>query len=108
MCGSTKFKKEFREVEAMLTLQGQIVISLGFFEQSDGIILTNEQEKMFEEMHYRKIDLSDEIYVIDVQGYIGNSTRKEIEYAKDKGKVIRYYSEKSKSTMHSMNRGMGK
>lgn len=97
LCGSTKFKKEFREVEAMLTLQGQIVISLGFFEQSDGIILTNEQEKMFEEMHYRKIDLSDEIYVIDVQGYIGNSTRKEIEYAKDKGKVIRYYSEKSKS-----------
>ncbi len=46
LCGSTKFKKEFREVEAMLTLQGHIVISLGFFEKSDGIILTNEQEKM--------------------------------------------------------------
>ncbi len=97
LCGSTRFKKEFREVEAMLTLQGHIVISLGFFEKSEGIILTSEQEKMLKEMHYRKIDLSDEIYVIDVDGYIGDSTRKEIEYAKEQGKIIRYYSETVKS-----------
>ncbi len=92
LCGSTKFKKQFREAEASLTLQGHIVISLGFFEQSEGIKITQEQEKFFEDMHYRKIDMSDEIFVIDVDGYIGNSTNKEIEYAKKTGKIIRYYS----------------
>ncbi|MEI5908166.1 hypothetical protein WAK64_13995 [Bacillus spongiae] len=93
LCGSTKFKKQFREMEATLTLQGNIVLSLGFFEQSEGIKITKEQEKLFEELHYRKINMSDEIFVIDFNGYIGNSTRKEIEYAKSKGKVIRYYSD---------------
>ncbi|MFD2444163.1 hypothetical protein ACFSO7_09255 [Bacillus sp. CGMCC 1.16607] len=93
LCGSTKFKNQFREAEASLTLQGNIVISLGFFEQSEGIELTKEQEKLFEDLHYRKIDISDEIFVIDVNGYIGTSTKKEIEYAKRKEKVIRYYSQ---------------
>lgn len=92
LCGSTKFKKQFREAEASLTLQGHIVISLGFFEQSEGIEITTEQEKLFEQLHYQKIDMSDEILVIDVNGYIGSSTRKEINYAKTKGKIIRYYS----------------
>lgn len=92
LCGSTKFKKQFREMEATLTLQGNIVLSLGFFEQSEGIKITEEQEKLFEKIHFHKIDMSDEIFVIDFNGYIGNSTRKEIEYASSKGKVIRYYS----------------
>lgn len=94
LCGSTKFKKQFRETEADLTLKGNIVLSLGFFEQSDGIQITNEQEKLFEELHYKKIDMSDEIFVIDVNRYIGSSTKKEIEYAKTKGKKIRYYSKR--------------
>lgn len=92
LCGSTKFKKQFREVEASLTYQGHIVISLGFFDQSENIKLSKEQELLFEEMHYRKIDMCDEIFVIDANEYIGKSTRKEIEYAKNKGKIIRYYS----------------
>lgn len=93
LCGSTKFKKQFRETEAQLTLQGNIVISLGIFGQSEGVTITAEQERLFEKLHYRRIDMSDEIFVIDVDGYIGNSTRREIEYAKDRGKVVRYYSE---------------
>jgi hypothetical protein len=93
LCGSTKFKKQFREAEANLTLQGNIILSLGFFEQSEGIQITKDQEKLFEELHYRKIDMSDEIFVIDVDGYIGFSTGKEIEYAKSKGKNISFYSE---------------
>lgn len=92
LCGSTKFKRQFREAEATLTYQGNIVISLGFFDQSENIKLTNEQELMLEEMHYRKIDMCDEIFVIDVNEYIGKSTQKEIEYAKNKGKGINYYS----------------
>ncbi|MDP5275427.1 hypothetical protein [Chengkuizengella axinellae] len=92
LCGSTKFKEQFREAEAFLTLEGNIVISLGFFEKSEGIKITHEQEKLFKDMHFRKIDMSDEIFVIDLNGYKGESTKNEIEYAKSKGKDIRYYS----------------
>jgi len=48
LCGSTKFKKQFREAEAFLILKGNIVISLGFFEQSEGIELAQEQEVLLE------------------------------------------------------------
>ncbi|MGW8822080.1 hypothetical protein ACWGNU_08150 [Paenibacillus lautus] len=92
LCGSTKFKAQFREAEASLTLSGHIVLSVGFFEQSDGIEITEEQERRLKELHFRKIDMSDEIFVIDVNGYIGESTRAEIEYANGNGKQVRYYS----------------
>jgi hypothetical protein len=61
-------------------------------EQSEGMTITEEQVKLFGEIHFRKIDLSDEIFVIDVNGYIGSSTRKEIAYAKQQNKPVRYYS----------------
>lgn len=93
LCGSTKFKKQFEQANAYLTLQGNIVIGLAFFEQSEGFEITQEQAELLENIHYRKIDISDEIFVIDVDGYIGSSTRKEIEYARAKGKTIRYYSD---------------
>lgn len=93
LCGSTKFKEQFEKANAYLTLQGNIVISLGFFEQSEGIEITSEQEALFERIHLEKINMADEIFVIDVNGYIGNSTKKEIDYAKRNGKSIRYYSQ---------------
>lgn len=99
LCGSTKFKKEFEQANRYLTLKGNIVISLAFFEQSEGIEITKEQEELFGEIHLRKIDMSDEIYVIDVGGYIGSSTRKEIEYAIENGKMITFYS-KSELVKH--------
>jgi len=92
LCGSTKFKKQFEEVNTALTLQGNIVISLGFFEQSDNINITKEQEELFRKIHFRKIDMADEIFVIDVNGYIGESTMQEILYAKEKQKIVNYYS----------------
>jgi RimJ/RimL family protein N-acetyltransferase/uncharacterized protein YkuJ len=92
LCGSTKFKKQFEQANAYLTLQGNIVISLAFFEQSEGFEITQEQAELFERLHFRKIDMSDEIFVIDVDGYIGSSTKKEIKYAKEKGKTVRFYS----------------
>lgn len=92
LCGSTKFKQQFEQANAFLTLQGNIVISLAFFEQSEGFEITEEQAELLGNLHFRKIDLSDEIFVIDVNGYIGSSTKREIEYAKEKGKAIRYYS----------------
>lgn len=98
LCGSTKFKKEFLEVQKKLTLLGYIVISVGLFGHSgDNEVWENMDEgtltktkSMLDDMHKRKIDLSDMIYVINVGGYIGESTRSEIEYAKSTGKEVRY------------------
>lgn len=89
LCGSTRFKDEFMAVQKKLTLEGNIVISLGVFAHS-GDIISNEEKIMLDEMHKCKIDMSDEIFVINVDGYIGDSTRAEIEYAKLCGKKIRF------------------
>lgn len=98
LCGSTKFKNEFMETQKKLTLQGYIVISVGLFghsgdqevwENMDEGTLTRTKE-MLDDMHKRKIDMADEIYVINVGGYIGSSTQSEIEYALKTGKKINY------------------
>lgn len=89
LCGSTKFKKEFEEVNKKLTLEGNLVISVGLFEHS-GDIITEEQKVMLDDLHKRKIDLAEEIFVINVGGYIGSSTRSEIEYAIKTGKDVNY------------------
>ncbi len=93
LCGSTRFKDQFEKANAYLTLKGNIVISLGFFEKSEGVEITPEQAELFGEIHLKKIDMSDEIFVIDVDGYIGESTRSEIDYAIKKGKVVNYFSD---------------
>lgn len=98
LCGSTKFKKEFMEVQKDLTLKGNIVISVGLFGHSgDNEVWENMDEEeftktkeMLDDIHKRKIDMADEIFVINVGGYIGESTKSEIEYAKTKGKKINY------------------
>lgn len=88
LCGSTKFKDEFLEAQKQLTLQGYIVISVGLFGHS-GDDLQGLKE-MLDDMHKRKIDMADEIFVVNKNGYIGDSTRSEIEYAKTHGKIINY------------------
>ena len=89
LCGSTKFKKEFIEAQKELTLKGNIVISVGCFGHS-GDVITDEQKMMLDDIHKRKIDMSDSIYVINVGGYIGESTKSEIIYAKEHGKNVEY------------------
>ena len=91
LCGSTKFKEQFLEQQKRLTLEGNIVISVGLFGHSGDIEVWNENKKtMLDDMHLRKIDMSDEIFVINIDGYIGESTKKEIEYATQKNKKINY------------------
>lgn len=91
LCGSTRFKDEFMGVQKRLTLEGNIVISVGLFGHSgDNEVWIEGTKEMLDDMHLRKIDMADEIYVINVDGYIGTSTRNEIEYAKRTGKVVRY------------------
>lgn len=93
LCGSTKFEDDFLEVQKQLTLDGNIVVTPGVFSHSDGEVLTEDVMTMLEEMHKQKIDMADEVFVVNVEGYIGNSTRSEIEYAKSKGIPIRYLNE---------------
>ena len=91
ICGSTRFKEQFLEAQKRLTLAGNIVISVGLFGHSgDNEVWTEGTKEMLDDMHKRKIDMADGIYVINVGGYIGASTRGEIEYAQSQGKRIEY------------------
>lgn len=91
LCRSTRFKDAFLEVQKRLTLEGNIVISVGLFGHSgDNEAWVEGTKEMLDDMHKRKIDMADEIFVINVGGYIGDSTRSEIEYAKKTGKSIHY------------------
>ena len=94
LCGSTRFKDAFLEAQKRLTLAGNIVISVGLFGHSgDDEVWTEGTKEMLDDMHKRKIDMADGIYVINVGGYIGQSTRSEIDYARSQGKTIEYLEE---------------
>ena len=91
LCGSTRFKDEFLETQKRLTLEGNIVISVGLFGHSgDDVVWTEGVKDMLDRQHLAKIDLADEIFVINIGGYIGDSTRREIAYADYRGKSITY------------------
>ena len=91
LCGSTRFKDAFLETQKRLTLEGNIVISVGLFGHSgDEEVWTPGTKEMLDDMHRAKIDMADEIFVINVGGYIGSSTKSEIEYAQRTGKPVKY------------------
>jgi len=91
LCGSTRFKDAFLETQKRLTLEGNIVISVGLFGHSgDDEVWKEGTKEMLDNMHKRKIDMSDGIFVINVGGYIGDSTRSEIDYAIKNGKTVEY------------------
>lgn len=98
LCGSTRFKNEFIEAQKQLTLDGNIVISVGLFGHSgdkevwEGMSedTRTETKEMLDDMHKRKIDMSDAVFIINVDGYIGESTRSEIVYALATGKEVLY------------------
>ena len=98
LCGSTRFKEDFMDVQKKLTLDGNIVISVGLFGHSgdnevwDGMDegTLSKTKLMLDDMHKRKIDMADEIFVINKNGYIGDSTKSEIEYAIKMGKKVNY------------------
>lgn len=90
LCGSTKYKNEFLMVNKWLTLQGNIVISVSMFGHVDKEPLLQSEKIILDAIHKGKIDLANEIFVVNVNGYIGGSTKSEIEYADSKGKKIRF------------------
>lgn len=98
LCGSTRFKDEFMQAQKILTLAGNIVISVGLFGHSgdnevwegmDEDTLT-QTKVMLDDMHKRKIDMADCIFVVNVGDYVGSSTKSEIDYAIAQGKEVSY------------------
>ena len=94
LCGSTRFKEQFLEQQKRLTLEGNVVISVGLFGHSgDEEVWKPGIKEMLDKMHFQKIDMADEIFVINVGGYIGESTKREIDHAQQLGKPVYYLEE---------------
>lgn len=91
ICGSLRYEEEIKRVSLELELKGNCVLSIIY--PIDNIKLTEEQLDILGDMHREKIKISDAIMVVDVDNYIGSSTKKEIEFATSLGKEIMYYSD---------------
>lgn len=96
LCGSTRFWRHFQDYGLKFTLEGKIVLSIGIC-APDSMILAHpetdegkKQKQLLDELHKRKIDLADEVFVLNVGGYIGESTKSEIDYAFSHFKKISY------------------
>jgi hypothetical protein len=89
LCGSTRFRPKFVDETRKRTLDGEIVLAPGVYIHA-GEEVDDETKKRLDELHLAKIDLADEIHVINPGGYIGESTAREIEYAQRTGKRVSY------------------
>ena len=95
LCGSTRFKDDFIAEQVRLTLENNIVISVGLFghidfPDHDWTTDATGLKRRLDRMHFQKIDMADRIHVINPGGYIGESTAREISYAIGKGKGVTY------------------
>ena len=91
LCGSTRFMREFGLTNIRESAQGKIVLSVAYdFKQRPQTELVKQAKAKADELHLRKIDLADEILVLNVNGYMGETTRDEIKYAKAQRKRVRY------------------
>jgi hypothetical protein len=93
LCGSTRFKAAYIKAARDETLDGKIVLSVGLFGHEEGIDMSGPVKQMLDELHRSKIEMADEVLFLNVDGYLGESTTKELAYAMDLGKKIRYLEE---------------
>ena len=108
LCGSTRFKETFNKANLELTLAGYIVLSVGSFTQSDAELKLNDDKKVeLDILHKRKIDLADAVLVLNVDGYIGSSTKSEVEYAFSIGKPLAYLYELGRSLPEDVTHAVG-
>ena len=91
LCGSTRFSEAFREANLRETLAGKIVLTIGCdFKSDEALGLSRQDKERMDRLHLSKIKLADEIPVLNVEGYVGYSTAREICYAASQGKLIRF------------------
>lgn len=93
LCGSTRFSQAFQDANLSETLAGRIILSIGINTKSDEELIKAGVEinkEALDTLHLFKIDLADEILVLNVEGYIGESTTREVQYAEATGKRIRW------------------
>jgi nucleoside 2-deoxyribosyltransferase len=99
LCGSTRFYHAFQRANFEETMRGKIVLSVGFYagspdqmvvEHGEGVGITPQEKEMLDQLHLRKIDLADEVLILNVGGYIGSSTARELGYAIESGKSVRF------------------
>jgi hypothetical protein len=98
VCGSTRFHDQFQQANYDLTMAGKIVLTVGFYPHAphahgEGVGATAAEKLALDDLHKRKIDLADRVLVLNVGGYIGDSTRSEIEYAASVGVPVDYLEE---------------
>lgn len=89
LCGSTRFVDELRAANRELTFAGVIVVAPGEADEAGGAV-TDEQKTALDALHLRKIDLADRVLVVNPGGYVGESTRREIAYARAAGKPVSF------------------
>lgn len=93
LCGSTRFAERFNAEAERLTIEGFIVVRpevVAYSSERDPQRCAPDVKERLDELHKRKIDIADQVLVLNVGGYIGSSTRSEIEYAQRTGKPIAY------------------
>lgn len=96
LCGSTRFYEAFQQANYAETMKGNIILSVGFYPHSFGqahgeeIAITPEQKTALDTLHFRKIDLADKVLILNVDGYIGKSTARELAYAKMMDKPVKF------------------
>lgn len=94
LCGSTKFKDEFLQMQKYFALKGYVVLSVSLFGHSgDSEVWDEGVKEILDQVHIQKINMADEVCIIDVDGYMGEGTIRELNHAKQTGKKISYYSE---------------
>lgn len=105
LCGSTRFSEAFQQASLMETIAGKIVLTIGCDMRSDDELFVNMSgdelvalKERLDELHLRKIDMADEVLILNVGNYIGQSTARELLYAQQQGKLIRYLETHEKET----------
>ena len=91
VCGSTRFAEETKKIIRTLTLENHVVHSVGTFSHAEGVELDEQTKAMLDHLHLRKISSSSWIYVVNVGGYIGESTSREIAFAESLGLPVVYH-----------------
>ena len=92
LCGSLKFKNEMMTVSEKMALEGYCILT-PVYPVLENMKATEEQLIKLKEAHFKRIELSDAILVVNINNYIGDSTKLEIDYAKKLGKEIIYYTD---------------